>query len=83
MHGAALVNEYVYANVLFFDELPEHEPLKPRVDIPVNVAKIIARFILPEIRELYGRTPARRATLAAHSSGECAPGLYPQTFELS
>src|ERR1044072_7298510 len=60
MQRAALIHQYVNPHVFFFDELAEHQSLKPRVDVPINVAEVVARFVLPEVGELNRRASARR-----------------------
>src|SRR5205814_7207746 len=82
-HRLALVDENVYAHVLFFDELPQHQPLQSRIDVPVNVAKIVAGFVLAKVCELDRRAAPGRAPFAAHRPRKSAPRLDAQSLQLS
>src|SRR5262249_25513493 len=62
--------------------LSKHQPFEPRVDVPVNVTKIVSGLVFSEVRELDRSSASRRAAFAAACSRKRVSRPKREPFEL-
>jgi hypothetical protein len=73
-HGRALVDEHVEREVLLLDVQLEEQRLEPRVGVPVDAPRVVARRVAAVVGELDRLAVALAAPLAGSDAAQCAAG---------
>src|SRR5262252_8239357 len=82
-HGAGAVEEEVEVQVLLVHEELQVEAIEAAIDVPVDVAEVVARAVRAIIGELHAHALVRALALAPSPSAEGASRKEGQAFELS
>src|SRR5215831_2363680 len=82
-HGAGTVEEEVEVQVLLVHEELQVEAIEAAIDVPVDVAEVVARAVRAIIGELHAHALVRALALAPSPSAEGAPREEGQALELS
>src|SRR5215831_4604417 len=82
-HGAGTVEEEVEVQVLLVHEELQVEAIEAAIDVPVDVAEVVARAVRAIIGELHAHALVRALALAPGPSAEGAPREKGQALELS
>jgi len=82
-HRGRRVHQQVQAEVFLVHEQLDVEPLESTVDIPVDVAQVVAVAVGTVIGELHAVAATRTAPLALDAAAERAPRQQGQAFQLS
>src|SRR5215467_6436068 len=82
-HGAGAVEEEVEVQVLLVHEELQVEAIEAAIDVPVDVAEVVARAVRAIIGELHAHALVRALALAPSPSAEGAPREEGQALELS
>jgi hypothetical protein len=61
----------------------EKELIEPRVDVPVDVTKVVARPVVPEVGKFESRPAARSGVLPAQQAAEDLPRQQLEPLELA
>ena len=64
-------------------EQAQEQPVEPHEDIPVYVPEIIARLVLPVVRELHAASQAAGGVFPPQLTAEDLPRQHLQLFQLA
>src|SRR5207247_6526441 len=82
-HGGRAVEEEMQVQILFVHEELEIEPVEPAVDVPVDIAKVVARSVGAIVGELDAHALVRTLALTARAASKSFPRDESEALELN
>src|SRR5712691_1626654 len=81
IHGLAVVHQQVHGDVLLVLEELDDEVVQPAIDVPIELADVVARHVLAVVDEIHGAAALRAAALALDLVGDPLAAHQTETLQ--